>query len=289
MSKSCGSPSTPRPSSRTRSTGTPPRVGPAVAVEERAGDPADEVGVEALVAGRDRGVDGEDAVPPDLAEGVRRAVPPAATCSRARSARRNAEWPSLRCQTAGSMPRARIARTPPTPRTSSWWRRISRPRTYRMFVIGRSAGSLSGRSVSRRRTGTRPTWATQTATARSRPGSGHGHPERIAVRVGRPEERQPGEVVVGVGVLLVAVGVDRLAEVALAVEQADADERAGPCPWPTSCGRRRGRRGRRSRSRVTRGTRTRRRSRRSARRGPPRTGGGTSGPRRSPCSGRSRR
>ena len=69
-----------------------------------------------------------------------------ATSSRARSASRNAEWPSLRCQTAGASPRARIARTPPTPRTSSWWRRISRPRTYRMWVIGRS-GSVVLRQV----------------------------------------------------------------------------------------------------------------------------------------------
>ena len=49
----------------------------------------------------------------------------------------------------------------------------------------------------------------------------------VAVGVGRPEQRQAVEVVVGVGVLLVAVGVDRLAEVALAVEQPDADERQG--------------------------------------------------------------
>ena len=42
-----------------------------------------------------------------------------------------------------------------------------------------------------------------------------------------PAERQARQVVVGVGVLLVAVGVDRLAEVALAIEQPDADEREG--------------------------------------------------------------
>ena len=58
------SPSVPRPSSRTRSTGTPP------AVEQRAGDAPDEVGVEPLVAGRDRRVDREDAVAPDRRPGV---------------------------------------------------------------------------------------------------------------------------------------------------------------------------------------------------------------------------
>ena len=152
---------------------------------------------------------------------------PAATYSRARSASRNAEWPSLRCQTAGARPSARIARTPPMPRTSSWCSRISRPRTYRMWVIGRSSTAFSATSVSRRRTGTRPTSASQTAIASTRPGSSTVDRQRQAVLVLDPRERQAGEVVVGVVVLLVAVRVDRLAEVALAVEQPDADERQG--------------------------------------------------------------
>ena len=157
-------------------------VSAAVAVEERAGDAADEVGVEPLVAGRDRRVDREDAVAPDARPRRRRAPRRRRRARAARSPSRNAEWPSLRCQTAGSMPSARMARTPPTPRTSSWWSRISRPRTYRMWVIGRSAASFSGRSVSSSRTGTRPTWASQTATARSRPGSSTVTVERLAVR-----------------------------------------------------------------------------------------------------------
>ena len=69
-----------------------------------AGDAPDEVGVEALVAGRDRRVDREDAVAPDRRSRRRRATILAATYSRARSASRNAEWPSLRCQTAGREP-----------------------------------------------------------------------------------------------------------------------------------------------------------------------------------------
>ena len=113
------------------------------------------------------------------------------------------------------------------PRTSSWWRRISRPRTYRMLVIGRSASAFSGRSVSSRRTGTRPTWASQTATWRSRPGSSTLTVSGPPVESWTRAERQPAQVVVGVVVLLVAVGVDRLAEVALAIEQPDADERQG--------------------------------------------------------------
>ena len=51
--------------------------------------------------------------------------------------------------------------------------------------------------------------------------------QRIAVSAGNPPQRQPLGVVVGIGVLLVAVGVDRLAEVAVAVEEAHADERDG--------------------------------------------------------------
>ena len=92
-----------------------------------------------------------------------------------------------------------------------------------MLVIGRSASSFSGRSVSRSRTGTRPTWASQTATVRSRPGSSTVTVSGPARRVLDAPERQAGQVVVRVVVLLVAVGVDRLAEVALAVEEPDAD------------------------------------------------------------------
>ncbi len=51
--------------------------------------------------------------------------------------------------------------------------------------------------------------------------------DRLAVVVGDAQERQAGGVVVGVGVLLVPVGIDGLAEVAVAVEEPDADEREG--------------------------------------------------------------
>ena len=49
--------------------------------------------------------------------------------------------------------------------------------------------------------------------------------QRVALAPERARERHPDEVVVGVAVLLVAVSVDRLAEVAVAVQQADPDER----------------------------------------------------------------
>ena len=92
-------------------------------------------------------------------------------------------------------------------------------------MIGRSCSRFSGRSVSRSRTGTRPTSASQTATTRSRSGQLDGHRQRQPVLVLDPAERQAREVVVGVVVLLVAVGIDRLAEVALAIEQPDPEER----------------------------------------------------------------
>ena len=189
----------------------------------------------------------------------------------------------------GRCPSARSARTPPTPRTSSWWRRISRPRTYRMWVIGRSASSFSGRSVSSRRTGTRPTWASQTATASVAARQLDRHLERIAVR-----RRPPAGAAGGSGRSRGrrAPGGRRRRSSGGSSPCGRAARRrrtAGPCRWPTSCGRRRGRRARPSRSRATRGSRTRRRSRRSGRRARSRAGGGTSGPSRWPGTCRSRR
>ena len=91
--------------------------------------------------------------------------------------------------------------------------------------MGRSDPSLRGVSVSSSSSGTRPTWTIQTATWTVRPGSStgtvSGSPSWSATRrIG-----SAGRVEVGVGVLLVAVRVDRLAEVAVAVEQAHGDER----------------------------------------------------------------
>ena len=57
------------------------------------------------------------------------------------------------------------------------------------------------------------------------PGDLDDHRQRHADRVLDPAQREAVQVVVGVVVLLVPVGVDRLAEVALAVQQADTDER----------------------------------------------------------------
>ena len=92
-------------------------------------------------------------------------------------------------------------------------------------MIGRSAGSLSGMSVSSISTGTRPTCTFQTAACTTRPGQVDRHGQHAARRRLHRQHRQPREVVVRVGVLLEAVGVHGLAEVARAVEQPHADER----------------------------------------------------------------
>ena len=77
---------------------------------------------------------------------------------------------SLRCQTAGSISSARSARIPPTPRTSSWWR-ASRGRGRRGCGLDRPVGVVVLRhvGVEQEHWRTRPTWAHQTATVRSRP------------------------------------------------------------------------------------------------------------------------
>jgi hypothetical protein len=50
-------------------------------------------------------------------------------------------------------------------------------------------------------------------------------PQRLAPGSGHRQHRQAAKIVVGIEVLLAAVGVDRLPEVAAPVHQADADER----------------------------------------------------------------
>ena len=91
------------------------RVRAAVAVEQRAGDAAHEVGVEALVAGRDGRVDREHAVRADARPRPRRASrPPPRPPAPARRAG-TPSGPRSGARPAGSMPSLRSARTPPTP------------------------------------------------------------------------------------------------------------------------------------------------------------------------------
>ena len=148
------------------------------------------------------------------------------------------------------------------PQDQLWQRRISRPRTYRMWV-GRSGPVLAGRSVSSSRTGTRPTCATHTAAWTWR-WEVDADLQRRAVGGARSAQGQHRRIEVRLRVLLMPIGIDLLAEVAAAVQEA-RPMRAGPHRTPTCNGHRPARPGRRSRSASTRGSRTRRRSRRSAR------------------------
>ena len=80
---------------------------------------------EDVVAGGDGRMGGEDGVGGgDLARDLEVESSPC-TSSRQRSRPRKAAWPSFMCQTVGSMPSARRARTPPMPSTISWAMRIS--------------------------------------------------------------------------------------------------------------------------------------------------------------------
>ena len=90
----------------------------------------------------------------------------------------------------------------------------------------RAASSFSCTSESSSSSGTRPTWARQTWACSSRPpGSSMVTPAGRAVLVAQQRQRQPVGVEHRVVLLLPAVAVQALAEVAGLVEQADADDR----------------------------------------------------------------
>ena len=196
----------------------------AAAVEERAGEAPHEVGLEALVARRDRRVDREHAVP---ADGRPRVV----------------EWPALRHQLAGPLGEqqrrmtfvevphgggeAECADRPDAPDPED--QLLVEPhlapahvqdvgdRTVRLRVLGQVGVEEQHRDSAHLG---QPDRHVEFSV-----GQLDGHGQRQPVLVLDPAERQPREVVVGVVVFLVPVGVDRLAEVALAIEEADAEER----------------------------------------------------------------
>ena len=116
---------------------------------------------------------------------------------------------------------------PPTPSRTYCARRTSGSPAYRREVVQRALSAFSGRSASRRNSGTRPTSTRHTCATRSTPSTCTRDRERGAV-VAR-DERCRQTVGVGVDPVLVlhARRVDPLAEVALAVQQADGGERGG--------------------------------------------------------------
>ena len=195
-------------------------------IEQRTGDAPDEVGLEPLVAGRDRRVDGEDAVTPDRGPGVveRRFGRHVLAGTFGEQERRVAlvEMPDRRGEPQlADRPDAADAEDQLLVEAHLATADVQdvgdRPvglgvlRQVRVEQEDRDAADLGD-----------PHRDVQVA-----PRQLDGHRQRQARRVLDPAERQAAQVVVGVVVLLVAVGVDRLAEIALAVEQPDADRRQG--------------------------------------------------------------
>ena len=146
-------------------------------------------------------------------------VSPSPTSSRIRSNELNPAWPSLLWNTCGSRPRARRTRTPAIPSTISWRMRCSGSPPYKPVGDRVPVGAVAvDRGVEE--------------VQRHPPDLGLPRTDLDGVAGDvdlddhiRRVQRQPGGVEAGEALLLVAVGVEPLTEVALGVQQADADER----------------------------------------------------------------
>ncbi len=134
-------------------------------------------------------------------------------------------WPSLRWITPGSNPSAVSARTPPAPSSTYWARRMCSSDSYSRAVIQRSIAPFSGRSVSSRNSGI----AADVDAPDLRGDLGVVDRDldlqRGIAGAGHERGRQPLRIGVDPVLVLPSAGVDALAEVALAVHQADRDER----------------------------------------------------------------
>ena len=200
--------------------------GHATGVEQRPGNTSDEIDIEALVAGRDRGVDREHAVAPDLRPGILELYPgrDVLTGAFGKQERRVAlvEMPDRRCQPQG-------ADRPHAPDTEHEFLMQAHLPTADVQDVGdrpvldRVLGDIRVQQQDRHPSDlSEPHRDGQVPTGElDRDG------QRQAVLVLHPRQRQAAQVVVGVSVLLVAVGIDLLAEVTLAIEQPDPDERQG--------------------------------------------------------------
>ena len=131
-----------------------------------------------------------------------------------RSGPRNAAWPSFMCEQATSKPSASTARRPPTPSRTSWRRRLSQ--------LGRVLGDVGVEEDERDAADVDlPRGEAQRAL-----GERDLQQERLAVLLAQAaRDGEAVHVVLRVALDLPAGGVDLLLEVALAVEEADADER----------------------------------------------------------------
>ena len=234
------------------------------AVEDRAGDAPHEVRVEALVPGRDRRVDREDAVAADLRPGAVEVLP---------------GGDELAGPFGEQERRVAFVEVPDRRREPE---RADRPHAadaeHELLVEAHLAAAdvqdVGDRAVLLRVLGhVRVEQQDRHAADLGEPdgdrelavGERDAHRQRQPVLVLDAAQGQARQVVVGVAVLLVAVGVDRLAEVALAVEQPDADRREGHVAGRLHVVAGEHAEAARVDARATRGGRTRRRSRRSGR------------------------
>ena len=199
----------------------------AAGVEQRTRHPPDQVGLEPLVAGRDRRVDGEDAVASD------------------RHPRRRRATILGRHVLAGPLGeqerRVALVEVPDRGREAERPDRADAADAEDELLVEAHLAAADVQDVGDRPVGigvlgqVRVEQEDRDAPDLGDPdGDGQvatrqldGHRQRQAGRVLDAPERQAAQVVVGVVVLLVAVGVDRLAEVALAVEQPDAERGQG--------------------------------------------------------------
>ncbi len=200
------------------------RVRAPITLEERAGDATDELRVEALVAGRDRGVDREHAVRADAVPGLveDRALRHGLARPLAQQERRVAfvqvpdrgldPEPSQRPNAADAEDELLVK-----PHLAAADVEDVRDRPVGPVVL-----RLVGVEEQHRHAADLCQVDGDVDVAA---GQLDLDVERLALDVDDALHRQALEVVVGIGVLLVAVRVDRLAEVALAVEEADRDER----------------------------------------------------------------
>ena len=138
----------------------------------------------------------------------------------------NAAWPSLRCQTAGVVRRARAARARRRGRGRSPAAGASRGRRRTAAPTARDPTARSLRDRCRavaaaRGRAARATPATSTVRLPSGTATTHGWPSGVV----RALDRRVGPVELLVDFLLPAFRRDALAEVALRIHEADADER----------------------------------------------------------------
>ena len=226
MSNWLGSRSTPLAQLQQPIEGDAAGVRAAVAVEQGPGDPADELGVEALVARGDGGVDREHAVTRD---GRPRGVDGGATGDQLTRPLGEEE---RRVALVEVPDRGRDAELPQGAHAAHAQHQLLveahlpathvqdvRDRTVRVVVLGQVRVQEQDRHPPDLRD---PHGGEQLAT-----GQLDADRQGTSEAVLGPQDRQPRELEVRIGVLLVPVGVDRLAEEAAAVHEPDADQGQG--------------------------------------------------------------